>query len=75
MDNNNFLDIAIWILVGVVALVLAVAMIKHISNFLVELRYINHEIQRTYGADRRYYLHRRRRLWLSVLLFIPHDND
>jgi len=75
MVKNNFLNTAIWILVGVVALVLAIVFIKHISDFLIELRYVNHEIQRTHGVDRQHYLRRRRRLWLSTFLFIPYRWD
>ncbi len=75
MDNINFLDAAIWILAGVVALVLAVALIKRISDFVAQLRYLNHEIQRAHGSNRQHYLRRRRRLWLSLLLFFPDYRD
>jgi hypothetical protein len=44
VESVNQLDIALWILAGVVVLVLLVALAKHIYDFRAELHYLNHEI-------------------------------
>ena len=71
----NQLDIALWILAGVVVLVLLVALAKHIYDFRAELHYLNHEIARSFGADRQYYCRRRRRLCLSILPFVSYTKE
>lgn len=43
-----------------------------VPGFLRELRYLNSEVQRNVGAERRYWVRRRRRLWLSLLPFIKY---
>ena len=56
---------------GMVLLVLALwGMIHFFSDFSKELRYLNMEIHRTTGSERRHWQRRRRRLWLSLLPFI-----
>jgi len=71
----NQLDIALWILAGVVVLVLLVALAKRIYDFRAELHYLNHEIERSHGSNRQYYCRRRRRLWLSILPFVSYNKE
>ena len=42
------------------------------KDFSQELRYLNNEIQRTRGSERRHYIRQRRRLWLSIFPFIKY---
>lgn len=42
----------------------------YISGFIRELRYLNTEIARTTGEQRRHWLRCRRRLWLSLIPFV-----
>lgn len=76
MWESNNLDIVLWLLVGVVAffvlLGLFVRLCIFITDFSVEMRYLNNEIGRTDGAERRYWLRRKRRLWLSVIPFVKY---
>lgn len=43
-----------------------------LKDFCSEMRFINREIARTKGAERRHYVRRRKRLWLSLLPFIEY---
>ena len=43
-----------------------------VSAFKAELRYLNREIRRTVGDERRYWIRRRRRLWLSLIPFVKY---
>ena len=62
--------------VGLVGLVLLVGLVYSLVLFSVgfsrELRYLNIEISRTRGAERRYWEKRRRRLWLSLIPFVKY---
>ncbi len=41
---------------------------RDINDFLDELKYLNIEIRRARGKKRQFYLRRRRRLWLSLII-------
>ena len=51
------------------ALIFLIQLVVQIKRFLWELDYINCEIARTTGAERRYWQKKKRRLWLSFLPF------
>lgn len=57
---------------GILLVAFAVWLAVFISRFSRELRYINNEIARTDGAERRRWLRRRRRLWLSLIPFVKY---
>lgn len=60
---------------GMVLLVLPILIVMltlYLTAFTKELRYVNEEIARTEGTERRYWLHRRRRLWLSLIPFVKY---
>lgn len=75
LETNN-LDSELWILVGVIAvpilLGLFIGFCMFINDFSQELKYINFEIQRNTGAERRYWIRQRRRLWLSLIPFVKY---
>ena len=63
----------LFFLVGGLALLALVAWFAWYSEkFSKELRYLNMEIRRTRGAERRHYLRRRRKLWLSLIPFVKY---
>ena len=43
-----------------------------LNDFSSELRYLNIEIGRTTGSERRYWLRKRWRLWLSLIPFVKY---
>jgi len=54
------------------AILLLASLAKFINEFTHELRYLNCEIGRTEGDERKYYIRRKRRLWLSILPFVKY---
>ncbi len=76
MPETNNQDALLFTLIGILALILLVAMMirlaQFFSDFSHELRYINNEIGRTEGAERKHWIRRKRRLWLSLIPFIKY---
>ena len=66
-------DSIIIILAGIVIVfflvALVVALIHRFDDFSRELMYINQEIHRTRGEERRHWKGEKKRLWLSLLPF------
>ena len=73
MPENNP-DTGLYWLVGIVAvfflILLLFGLVSFINDFSQELRYLNSEIRRTDGAERRHWIRQRRRLWLSLIPFV-----
>ena len=58
------------IALGVFLLLLfVISVVLRLERFLEELRYVNMEIQRASPRERKFWLRRRRRLWLMLLPF------
>ena len=55
--------------VALIALLLIHSIIILAHGFTKELKYINMEIQRTEGAEQRYWKRKKRKLWLSLIPF------
>ncbi len=74
MPEENNLDAGLWLLVGIVAIffliLLLFGLVTFINDFSSELRYLNNEIGRTTGEERRHWIRQRRRLWLSLIPFV-----
>lgn len=62
----------VWAIVIIVAVVLAIYLVRFFIVFSRELNYIEEEILRTTGEEREYWKKTRRRLWLSLLPFIKY---
>ncbi len=75
MPENNP-DTELYWLVGIVAafflILLLFGLVSFINDFSQELRYLNNEIRRTDGAERKHYIRQRRRLWLSLIPFVKY---
>jgi len=73
MPENNP-DTELYWLIGIVAvfflILLLFGLVSFINDFSQELRYLNNEIRRTDGAERRHWIRQRRRLWLSLIPFV-----
>ncbi len=69
IENN-----ASWAAIGLLGLILAAVFILFtviwLHDFRFELRNINDEINRNEGEERKYWIARRRRLWLSLIPFV-----
>ena len=68
-DSGRLLRGALLYIGIALAAVLVIRFIVRLSNFGDNLKYINLEIGRTTGREKKHWLRRRRRLWWS--LFIP----
>lgn len=69
-------DALIFVLGAVVGIILLAAVILRfvtwLSEFQQELDMLNTEIGRTSGREQRYWLKRKRRLWLSIIPFVKY---
>lgn len=71
MELHGIFSEPLFIVIAVIVLIaLAVWLAVTIHDFQAELRYINNEIARTEGSERRHWMRRRRRLWLSLIPFV-----
>lgn len=72
----NGTTIALYILLILVVIFLTFALFAKLLSFLVhftkELKYLNSEIERTYGSERKTYIRKRRKLWLSLIPFVKY---
>lgn len=72
-------DSELYLLIGVVVVVILLPMliglVVFINDFSSELRYLNNEIGRTTGGERRYWKRQKRRLWLSLIPFVKYRQD
>lgn len=69
MGDNTIWLFAI-IIGGVFCIALLVKFAMWINEFSKELRFLNNEIGRTDGEERRYWGAQKRRLWLSLIPFV-----
>lgn len=67
MESYNFLLV---ILVVSAVFLLLVHFAFRLDEFKTELKYVNMEIHRTEGNQRKYWKRKRRKLWLSFIFFI-----
>lgn len=73
--ENNIGD-GLYVLASLIGLLVLTGMLynlaSYFSGFSRELRYLNMEIKRTQGRERKYYIRQRRRLWLSLIPFVKY---
>ncbi len=76
MSQANNPITALFFLIGAVAVFslpfLLIGLVSFFSDFSQELHYINMEIGRTTGLERRYWKRQRRRLWFSLIPFVKY---
>ena len=76
MPEANNHDTEFYGLIGFVAvfflILILVGLVSFFNDFSQELKYLNNEIGRTHGSERRYWIRRRRRLWLSLIPFVKY---
>lgn len=69
-------DTELYVLIGILAafilVILFVNLCMFANDFSRELKYVNGEIDRTEGAEQRYWIRKRRRLWLSLIPFVKY---
>lgn len=70
-DNSFFYMLISLVLIIVSQALLAVA-VSFYNHFSRELRYLNLEISRTQEREQRYWIKRKRKLWLSLIPFFKY---
>ena len=78
MPQNNSQPI-LWCLIGIIALFFLILLVFGLAsffhNFSEELKYIKIEIRRNTGAERKYWIRQKHRLWLSLIPFIKYKQS
>lgn len=76
MPQANNPETELYWLIGIIAafflFLFIFGLVSFFNDFSQELQYLNMEIGRTEGAERRYYIRQRRRLWLSLIPFVKY---
>lgn len=75
MAETTFDKLAIvaGVLIAVLFLFLIIVCLANfVNDFSQELRYLNCKIGCTTGAERRHWIRKRRRLWLSLIPFVKY---
>ncbi len=76
MYEEHNLNIAVYVLIGIVAAIFLILVLyvfsSFINDFSRELKYINCEIERSSGNERKYWIRKRRKLWLSLIPFMKY---
>lgn len=77
MSEMNGYNVLLYICAGIFALFILISLIygfcTYYNDFSAELRYLNCEINRTVGEERRFWRRRRKRLLLSLIPFVKYD--
>ena len=68
-ELDSIANVLLVIVIAFFAIMLLMGLATKINNFSRDLDYLNREIARTEGAEREYWKHEKRRLWLSLLPF------
>lgn len=53
-------------------IIVGTTFLQWLSDFITELKYLRCEIKRTQGRERRYWIQKKRRLWLSLIPFVKY---
>lgn len=61
--------VAIILIAAILLIILAVRLLLWLQWFHRELRYLDKEIARTEGEEKKVWISRKKRLWLSILPF------
>jgi len=76
MPEANNQDTGFYILIGIIGFFLLIGLLfglaQFLNDFMSELRYLNNEIGRTDGEERKHWIRQRRRLWLSLIPFVKY---
>lgn len=75
MPKTNPDMVLYWLFALLVVFILTLLIIRFamfLNDFSMELRNLSNEIALTSGAERRYWIKQRRRLWLSLIPFVKY---
>ncbi len=68
--SDNVSILLIVVIAAFFVVLLFYGLVVFLNEFSMELKYLNNEIRRTRGEDRKHWQRQRRKLWLSLFPFI-----
>lgn len=71
-NQNSIPYIFIGIIICVFIFLFSVKLVLSLNGFIEELKYLNSEIDRTDGNERKFWIQQRKKLWLSLILFFKY---
>ena len=69
MEQTVIYDILIALFIGIIVFLLILRLVFRLDSLKRDIRYINMEIRRTRGSERKAWQKEKRRLWLSLIPF------
>lgn len=69
MDNRTLIIVAA-VMIGVLLLMVIIRFAMFLQWFRRELQYLNKEIARTTGSEKKHWEKRKKRLWRSLIPFV-----
>lgn len=69
-ELDPFTRILLTIMIIIFGVFVVLCLYQWFVDFTRELQYINAEIRRTHGSEKRYWISQRKKLWLSIFPFI-----
>ena len=67
--ESSIYTVLVVLIVLIIAFLLLLRLVMINDTFRHELKYIKMEIRRSAGKERRYWLHEKKKLWLSLIPF------
>ena len=69
MEQTVIYDILIALFIGIIVFLLILRLVFSLDSLKRDIRYVNMEIRRTRGSERKAWQKEKRRLWLSLIPF------
>ena len=75
LENETFAQES-WIFVGIIVIIILIALLARLfiffEGFMEEMEFLNSKIYSTTGEERQYWIHEKRKLWLSLIPFVKY---
>lgn len=69
MEQTGIYDILIALFIGVIVFLLMLRLVFRLDSLKRDIKYVNTEIRRTGGSERKAWQKEKHRLWLSLIPF------
>ena len=69
MEQTVIYDVLIALFIGVMLFLLILRLVFRLDSLKRDIKYVNMEIRRTRGSERKAWQREKRRLWLSLIPF------
>ena len=69
MEQTGIYNVLIALFIGVIVFLLVIRLVFRLDSLKRDIKYVNMEIRRTRGSERKAWQREKRRLWLSLIPF------